>query len=171
MFLPPCSIITIQMLQMRCFAFLGEPEVRSALRFTGSPVLTGPEGKSSCAQKSLHFLVYIGPRNILLVVFLPTFSSLAFSQPCRAIFLVAVEAVLITNSGSNSTKTSPCWVTCTCTEELAGIVVWFWETTDLHLCCRERRYNITEMIKRCIWSPVRTSSHLQAQKSSFVPLT
>lgn len=60
-------------------------------RFTGSPVLTGPDGKSSGAEKSLHFWRE-EPRNIFLIVFEPSLCSLTLSLLCQGASLVAEVA-------------------------------------------------------------------------------
>lgn len=84
-----------------------------------SPVPTGPEGKSSCAQKSLHFL--------FLFVFLPLYlCPLTFSQPCHTVISIAVEMILNSSSGNNGTKNMSMlndFGKCIITEEQAGIVV------------------------------------------------
>lgn len=63
-------------------------------RFTGSPVLTGPEGKSSGAEKSLHFWNE-EPRNIFLIVLEPSVCSLTLSLMCQGASLGAEVAAAV----------------------------------------------------------------------------
>lgn len=75
-------------------------------RFTGSPVLTGPEGKSSGAEKSLHFWRE-EPRNIFLIVFEPSFCSLTLSLLCQGASLVAEVAAAVVVSKMFSCEVIP----------------------------------------------------------------
>lgn len=79
--------------EMFCI-FLDELEVSCVQRFTGSPVLTGPEGKSSGAEKSLHFWRE-EPRNGFLIAYEPSFCSLTLSLLCQGASLVAEVAAAV----------------------------------------------------------------------------
>lgn len=97
--------------EMFCI-FLDELEVRCVQRFTGSPVLTGPEGKSSGAEKSLHFWRE-ELKNIHLTVFEPSLCSLTLSLLCQGASLVAegAAAVVVSKMFSCEVILAKIWVT------------------------------------------------------------